>query len=228
MPMALFVLSGALMREIAVAVGSTLMILVALPQRLASPSSTVEPPDYVCPLSGSPQIRPGDAVAHSGGRFDSSRDGGRKHGALDLNSTEGAPVLSVRSGVVAVSADGWGPFGTTIVVDHGDGVYTVYAHLSDRAVRENDSVNAGQQIGSVGYTGNAAALRAKGLPPHLHFAMIRATRSGLAGPGQPLRRMRNLDDSWESLGAEFSGPVNPGDYMPSSCWTGSTTTGSER
>jgi murein DD-endopeptidase MepM/ murein hydrolase activator NlpD len=97
----------------------------------------------------------------------------------------------------------------------------VYAHLSDRTVQESDSVSAGQQIGSVGYTGNAAALKAKGLPPHLHFAMIQATKSGLAGPGGPLRRMRNLDDSWESLGAEFTGPVNPEGYMPSDCWTGS-------
>jgi murein DD-endopeptidase MepM/ murein hydrolase activator NlpD len=122
-----------------------------------------------------------------------------------------------------VSADDWGPFGTTIILDHGDGMYTVYAHLNDRMVQEHDSVPAGRQIGSVGYTGNAAALKAKGLPPHLHFAMIRATRSGLAGPDQPLRRMRDLDDTWESLGAEFTGPVNPGLYMSSTCWTGSTT-----
>ena len=132
-------------------------------------------------------------------------------------------MLSARAGIVAVSADDWGPFGSTIIVDHGDGMYTVYAHLSERTVQENDSVPAGRQIGSVGYTGNAAELKAKGLPPHLHFAMIRATRSGLAGPEQPLRRMRDLDDTWESLGAEFTGPVNPGLYMPSTCWTGSTT-----
>ncbi len=179
---------------------------------------------YVCPLNGSPEIRPGDAVARSGGRFDSSRDGGRTHGALDLNSTEGAPVFSVHAGVAAVSADGWGPLGTTIIVDHGDGTYAVYAHLSNRSVREGDSVTEGQEIGAVGYTGNAAELKVKGLPPHLHFAMIQATKSGLADAGQPLRRMRNLDDSWESLG-EFTGPVNPEQYVPSKCWTGSTTGG---
>src|SRR5262249_1203158 len=149
-----------------------------------------------CPLHGSPQIRGADAVAHSGGGFNSSRDGGRQHGALDLNSTEGAPVFAAHSGIAAVSEGGWGPFGSTIGLDHGDGTYTVYAHLSDRTVRENETVAAGQQIGSVGYTGNAAALKTNGLPPHLHFAMIRATKSGLAGPGGPLRRMRDLDDSW--------------------------------
>jgi murein DD-endopeptidase MepM/ murein hydrolase activator NlpD len=214
--------------ELALAVASAAIVVVATPERDAHPSPATQSPEYVCPLHGSPQIRPGDAVAHSGGRFDSSRDGGRKHGALDLNSTEGAPVRSARAGIVAVSADDWGPFGTTVILDHGDGMYTVYAHLSDRAVQEHDSVSAGRQIGSVGYTGNAAALRAKGLPPHLHFAMIRATRSGLAEPGEPLRRMRDLDDTWEELGGEFTGPVNPGLYMPSTCWTGSTTSGAPR
>src|SRR4051812_2839184 len=208
--------------QLAIVVASAAFVVVAKPDGRASAAQSS---DYVCPLHGSPQIRPGDAVASSGGRFDSSREGGRKHGALDLNSTEGETVFSVSAGTVAVSADDWGPLGKTIILDHGDSTYTVYAHLSDRAVQEDDSVAAGQQIGSVGYTGNAAELKAKGLPPHLHFAMIRATRAGLAGPGQPLRRMRNLDDSWESLGAEFTGPVNPGLYMPSSCWTGSTTSG---
>ncbi len=210
------------------AAGAAAIFVVAPAARDANAGRPAQSPSYVCPLRGSPEIRPGDAVAHSGGRFDSSRDGGRKHGALDLNSTEGAPVLSVRAGIVAVSADDWGPFGTTIILDHGDGMYTVYAHLSDRTVQENDSVPAGRRIGSVGYTGNAAELKAKGLPPHLHFAMIRATRSGLAGPDQPLRKMRELDDTWESLGADFTGPVNPGRFMPSTCWTGSTTSAPRR
>ena len=198
-------------------VASTAIGLALAPER----SATAQSSDYVCPLKGSPQIRPGDAVASSGGGFAASRSGGRNHGALDLNSTEGASVFAAHAGIAALSADGWGPFGSTIIVDHGDGTYTMYAHLSDRTVREGESVAAGQQIGSVGYTGNAAALRAKGLPPHLHFAMIQATKSGLAGPGGPLRRMRDRDDSWESLGAEFTGPVNPEGYMPSTCWSGS-------
>lgn len=211
---------------LSLAFASAAFFLVATPGRHTDPSSTAQA-EYVCPLRGSPQIRSSDAVAHSGGRFDSSRDGGRTHGALDLNSSEGATVVSARAGVVAVSADDWGPYGSTVIVDHGDGMYTVYAHLSERTVQENDSVPAGRQIGSVGYTGNAAELKAKGLPAHLHFAMIHASKSGLAGPGQPLRRMRNLDDSWEELG-ESTGPVNPGLYMPSSCWRGSTTSGARR
>ena len=182
-----------------------------------APELSAQSSDYVCPLKGSPQIRPGDAVAGSGGGFDATRGGGRQHGALDLNSTEGAPVYAAHGGIAALSADGWGPFGSTIILDHGDGTYSLYAHLSARTVHENDSVSAGEQIGSVGYSGNAAPLQAKGLPPHLHFAVIQATKSGLAGPAGPLRRMRTLDDSWESPGAEFTGPVNPAGYLPSGC-----------
>jgi murein DD-endopeptidase MepM/ murein hydrolase activator NlpD len=184
-------------------------------------AATAQSSGYLCPLTGSPRIRPGDAVASSGGGFDATRSGGRRHGALDLNSTEGASVLAAHGGIAALSADGWGPFGSTVILDHGDGTYSLYAHLSGRTVHEGDSVSAGEQIGSVGYSGNAAALKTKELPPHLHFAVIQAAKSGLAGPGGPLRRMRDLDDSWESLGAEFTGPVNPEGYLPASCWSGS-------
>jgi murein DD-endopeptidase MepM/ murein hydrolase activator NlpD len=202
--------------RLALVAATAIGLVMAPPQSARAQSS-----DFVCPLKGSPPLRPADAVASSGGGFDATRAGGRRHGALDLNSREGASVFAVHGGVAAVSADGWGPYGSTVILDHGDGTYSVYAHLSDRSVQESDSVSAGQQIGSVGYTGNAASLKAKGLPPHLHFAMIQASKSGLAGVGGPLRRMRNLDDSWESLGAEFTGPVNPEGYLPSSCWSGS-------
>src|SRR6476646_4717033 len=57
--------------ELATVVASAALLVVAKPERLTAQS---------CPLHGSPQIRPGDAVARSGGRFDSSRDGGRQHG----------------------------------------------------------------------------------------------------------------------------------------------------
>lgn len=180
---------------------------------------------YVCPVDGRPRIRQGDAVATSGGRFDSSRGVGRQHGALDLNSVVGAAARAVRSGQIAVSEDAWGAMGNTVIVDHGDGEYSVYGHLDARTVHEGDEVSGGTQIGSVGYTGNAAALKEVGLSPHLHFALIRAGRLGLAGAGQPLRRMRSWGDYWQALGAEFTGPVNPGLVMGSSCWEGSTTVG---
>jgi murein DD-endopeptidase MepM/ murein hydrolase activator NlpD len=75
----------------------------------------------------------------------------------------------------------------------------------------------------VGYTGNAAELRAKGLSSHLHFALIRGGEAGLADDGKPLHELRNWADYWQAIGG--IGPVNPGLFLPSACWTGSTTVG---
>jgi murein DD-endopeptidase MepM/ murein hydrolase activator NlpD len=175
--------------------------------------------DYTCPLAGSPSIRGRDTVAASGGRFDSSRGSGRKHGALDLNSSEGADVFVVRSGRAAIAASGWGVLGNTVVVDHGDGEYSVYAHLSDISVAAGAKLNAGEKLGTVGYTGNAAALRSAGLPPHLHFALIRGDSAGLADAKGPLQQLRNGADSWQPLDVRGVGPVNPASVMPSACWT---------
>ena len=115
--------------------------------------------DYKCPLAGSPEIRGADTVASTGGRFDSARGNGHKHGALDLNSSEGADVFAVRAGQAAVASSDWGVLGGTVIIDHGDGEYSVYAHLSDISVAQGAKVNAGDKVGAVGYTGNAAALR---------------------------------------------------------------------
>jgi murein DD-endopeptidase MepM/ murein hydrolase activator NlpD len=180
--------------------------------------------DYTCPLAGSPAIRGSDTVATTGGRFDSGRSG-RRHGALDLNSSEGTDVFAVRDGRAAVAASDWGVLGNTVIVDHGDGEYSVYAHLNDISVSPGATVKSGEKLGTVGYTGNAGALRSAGLPPHLHFALIRGDSAGLADGKGPLQQLRNGADSWQSLDAHGLDPVNPGSVMSSSCWTGRTTGG---
>lgn len=53
-------------------------------------------------------------------------------------------------------------FGTTLIIDHGDGYYTVYAHLGDVWIRPTEEVEAGRVIGSVGSSGGTAE-------PVLHF-----------------------------------------------------------
>ena len=74
---------------------------------------------------GAPQIRHGDSVAASGGRLDSSRGEGKKHGALDLNSRLGEPVYASLGGRAAVSERDWAQMGNTVILDHGAGAYTV-------------------------------------------------------------------------------------------------------
>ena len=178
--------------------------------------------DYHCPLAGSPAIRGSDTIATTGGRFDSGRGNGHKHGARDLNSSEGTDVFSVRSGRAAVAANGWGVLGNAVIVDHGDGEYAVYAHLNSVAVSPGADVKAGDKLGTVGYTGNAAPLRTAGLPPHLHFALIRGGNAGLADANGPLQQLRNGSDAWQSLDVDGIDPIDPETVMPSSCWAGKT------
>jgi murein DD-endopeptidase MepM/ murein hydrolase activator NlpD len=130
-------------------------------------------------------------------------------------------------GRAAVAQNNWGAMGNTVIIDHGAGAYTVYGHLDSISITEGKSVKKGDKVGTVGYTGNASALQAAHLPPHLHFALIQAGQSGLADSGNPLRQMKAWGDYWQSLGADLTGAVNPGLFVASDlhCWTGSTTIG---
>jgi len=73
----------------------------------------------------------------------------------------GAAVVAAGAGTVA--SVGWrGGFGNTVIIDHGNGVITLYAHLSGFNTSVGQHVSAGQRIGSVGSTGNSTG-------PHLHW-----------------------------------------------------------
>jgi len=88
------------------------------------------------------------------------RDGGEWHGGIDVLAPGGTPVVAVGAGtvvtVVGDPAQGWG-FGTYVVIDHGEGIQTLYAHMiaGSPVVTAGQFVEAGQQIGLVGDTGYA-------------------------------------------------------------------------
>ena len=86
------------------------------------------------------------------------------HLGFDLASTAQAPVTSANRGVV-VHAAYLGIYGNCVVVDHGLGVQSLYAHLSSLDVKEGDTVNKGQALGRSGTTGLAGG-------DHLHFTML--------------------------------------------------------
>lgn len=200
----------------------TTALLIAVPQE----SAFAQLGGFQCPMTGKPQVRQGDKFASEGGRFNSNRGSGKKHSALDLNGTLGQDVFAALSGRTALAQKDWGQMGHTIIIDHGAGAYTVYGHLDSIIVAEGSMVKTGQKIGTVGYSGNASNLKAAGLPPHLHFMLIQVGQTGLAEKDKPLRQMRNWADYWQDLGAELTGPVNPGLFMGAAdCWTGSTTIG---
>jgi murein DD-endopeptidase MepM/ murein hydrolase activator NlpD len=86
------------------------------------------------------------------------------HLGFDLASLRGAPVLAGNAGAV-VLARYFGIFGNCVVLDHGYGLQSLYAHLSTIAVKEGASVDRGQELGRTGATGLAGG-------DHLHFTTL--------------------------------------------------------
>ena len=81
---------------------------------------------------------------------------------IDIETEIGTPVRSVARGRVDYTSEDFGAYGEMIIVNHGDGYYTLYGHLSEIGVSVGQEVTAGQVIGSAGDTGSL-----KG--PALHF-----------------------------------------------------------
>lgn len=83
------------------------------------------------------------------------------HTGIDIGAGSGSRIVSANSGTVILS--GWnGGYGKCIVVDHGGGITTLYAHCSKLLVGRGATVSRGQTIAKVGSTGNSTG-------PHLHF-----------------------------------------------------------
>jgi murein DD-endopeptidase MepM/ murein hydrolase activator NlpD len=100
----------------------------------------------------------------------------RFHAGVDFGSDYGSTIRAADSGVV-IYADWYGGYGLSVIVDHGGGLTTLYAHSSDLYVSEGQSVQRGQAIAAVGSTGLSTG-------PHLHFE-VRAN-------GEPVDPMQYL------------------------------------
>lgn len=89
---------------------------------------------------------------------------GGTHSGIDIGAGHGAAVGAAAGGTV--SSTGWmGGYGNCVLINHGNGVSTRYAHLSQINVSSGQSVSSGQTIGRVGSTGRSTG-------PHLHFEVI--------------------------------------------------------
>jgi murein DD-endopeptidase MepM/ murein hydrolase activator NlpD len=121
----------------------------------------------------------GQIVSHFGDRSDPLNGEGGFHSGVDLSAKVGTVVNSAADGIVT-AAQWAGRYGKAILIDHGNGMTTLYAHLSGFEVIPGQEVHRGQLIGHSGATGRVSG-------PHLHFEI----RQG----GNPVNPSRYLSRS---------------------------------
>jgi hypothetical protein len=127
------------------------------------------------PRSGASKSIPGGCQIPEGGAFGtgtfvwpaanrslSGNDYWDGHLAIDIAAATGAPVYATDSGVVVYAASIGGGYGNMVMIDHGNGYHSVYAHLSQIVARCGQSTYQGNIVGYAGSTGNSTG-------PHLHF-----------------------------------------------------------
>jgi murein DD-endopeptidase MepM/ murein hydrolase activator NlpD len=94
------------------------------------------------------------------------------HPGMDLDGETGDPVFAAGPGIVTSAGPapaGYSGYGTTVIIDHGGVVTTLYAHLSSVRVQVGQIVPAGHLVGAIGTTGNVTG-------SHLHFEVRLANR----------------------------------------------------
>ena len=91
--------------------------------------------------------------------------GRRYHWGIDIPAPRGTPIKAAADGLVIVSANrlnGYSGYGRLIIIEHGNGIRTLYAHNSKNRVKDGTCIRAGEIIGEVGSTGRSTG-------NHLHF-----------------------------------------------------------
>lgn len=134
-------------------------------------------------IAGAPTLWPvmGPITSPFGARDDPFNGEGAFHSGIDISATFGSPVHAAADGVVETASMASG-YGREIVVDHGNGIETLYGHLSGFAVTTGQQVRQGQVIGYVGMSGRSTG-------PHLHYE-VRIHNT----PVNPHRYLRETQD----------------------------------
>ncbi|MCW6009297.1 M23 family metallopeptidase [Micromonospora sp. CPCC 205371] len=127
----------------------------AAPAAPAAPKATTAAPKKAAPAWVSPM--PGAMTTSCFGQR-----WGVLHAGVDLAAASGTPIHAVGAGTVAAAGWAYSGYGISVVIDHGNGYLTHYAHQSKLAVKVGQRVKVGQVIGYEGSTGDSTG-------PHLHF-----------------------------------------------------------
>ena len=88
----------------------------------------------------------------------------RPHAGIDIAAKEGTSVIAPSSGIIKLVEEDMFFTGNTVIMDHGLGLISIFAHLKEVFVVEGEKVLQGQKIGSIGMTGRATG-------PHLHWGV---------------------------------------------------------
>ncbi len=115
-----------------------------------------------CDTSKGTAVGTGGFVWPTVSRLISGNDFWSGHLGIDIGAAMGSPVYASDSGVVVYAAGIGGGYGLMVMIDHGNGFHTLYAHLSSLLVHCGQNVVQGQTIAYSGSTGNSTG-------PHLHF-----------------------------------------------------------
>ena len=132
-----------------------------------TPAEAARPPALTYPLK-----RFAASMDPWGWRYSQRRGAWRMHTGVDLAADEGTPVLAASAGRVLL-VESISGYGTTVLLDHGAGWQTLYAHLLSTSVATGQRLSQGEVLGAVGMTGSASG-------PHLHFELRRRGPSLLA------------------------------------------------
>jgi hypothetical protein len=151
----------------------------------------------VWPVPGRNALNRSDVPIEGDGAFNAVRSGGRQHSGIDIQGKIGDPVVSVKPGTVVYAGNSMDPngYGNSVLVDHGGGSATFYAHLDSVSAKVGDQVKAGDQIGRLGVDGNARAVHAQGGDPHLHFEVLQNFNRNNLNSGTPIDPTKFLESA---------------------------------
>ncbi|MBN1298447.1 MAG: peptidoglycan DD-metalloendopeptidase family protein [Actinobacteria bacterium] len=119
--------------------------------------------DHIYMIDHTPSVWPSSGIISS--VFHEYRGNGHYHGGIDIANNVGTEVNAAASGVVIFAARNRG-FGNEVIIHHGFGYMTVYAHLNKILVEVGQEVNKGDKIAEMGNTGYSTG-------PHLHYEVIK-------------------------------------------------------
>jgi len=172
-----------------------------------------------CPALNA-RVRKSDSCATQGGDFlaNRGRNPGHAHFALDIESKiqSNSNVYAIGNGRVGLVAKGWPGLGNVIFIEHtinGQAYYSLYAHLDQISVRKGSTVAAGENIGTIGYSGNAACLLKKNLPQHVHFAVYKGLLANESIMPRRIHMWKDLKKMKEYFGVKGFGPLDPTPWL---------------